>query len=342
MSKFTGYESEIKNGNILSVQMNILNRCTSHCKSCRKYTWPNETMSVDDIRKTLSVLKNKFGLQTVVFSGGDPILHPQFSEVIDVCKELDIAFSLITTLITGDMDLLMKISENAHRIHCSVDSTKRSRYSIIRGVDGFDVVKGNIGIVNRVRIKNGMIPIRISSTISKLNFDETYHLYKFAKDYGCLINFYFLHTWDDLKMEDEEIDTFYDLIEDVCVNEAESKKVISNAKSIRLQEYDYDESYLKGCDACYIPRISATIDANGDIYPCCFLLQDNNVYGPQLEYVYGNVKGKTEEEIAKEFDKRLLKDYPLDGLCQECGQRYSCELHELKKIVEGKRDKIFI
>lgn len=342
MGKFTGYEKEIKDGNILSVQMNILNRCTSRCKSCRKYTWPNETMSVDDIRNTLSVLKNKFGLQTVVFSGGDPILHPQFSEVIDVCKDLDIAFSLITTLITGDMELLEKISENAHRIHCSVDSVRSSRYAFIRGVDGLGIVKRNIGIANKIRIKNGMIPVRISSTISKFNFEETYDLYEFAKQYECLINFYFLHTWDDLKMEEEEVDTFYDLIEDVCADEMYLQKVISNARSIRMQEYDFDESYLKGCDACYIPRISATIDANGDIYPCCFLLQDNNVYGPQLKYVYGNVKGKTEEEIEKEFDKRLLKKYPLDGLCQECGQRYSCELHDLKKIVENKRDKIFI
>lgn len=344
MSKFTGYESEIKDGKILSIQMNILNRCTSRCKSCRKYTWPDDMLMLVDIKNTLKVLKDDFGLQTVVFSGGDPILYPQFSEVIDYCNELGIAYSLITTLITKDIELLKKIANTAYRIHCSVDSTFRSIYKDIRGVDGLEIVKQNTKVIQSIRITNNLIPIRISSTIGKMNYDEVYNLYKFAKENKCLINFYFLHTWDNLKMEYDEIGYFYKQIEDICYNEKYENEVISNARSILLQKYDYDtENYAKECKTCYIPRVGAVINANGDIYPCCFLLQDNNDYGPQLKYAYGNIRNKGLEEIRKEFEKRNNKQYPVKHThCDECGQRYSGELKELETIIDGPKVKVFL
>ena len=75
MGKLTGWEKEIKDNNILSIQMNLLNTCTSRCATCRKYTWPNVQLDVDTIKRTLKVLKEAYGLNTVVFSGGDPILY---------------------------------------------------------------------------------------------------------------------------------------------------------------------------------------------------------------------------------------------------------------------------
>lgn len=344
MGKFTGYELEIKNRNILSVQMNILNKCTSYCKSCRKYTWPDDKLNLNDICNTLTVLKEKFGLQTVVFSGGDPILYPHFDKVIEFCVSNDISFSLITTLITNNKYLINMIAKYAHRIHCSIDSTKASIYKFIRGVDGLNTALNNIKSINKIRKEENKIPIRISSTISKMNYDETYSLYEFAKETDSLINFYFLHTWDDLKMDEKEIAKFYTQVEHICNDEKNNKKIISNSRSVLLQKYDYDsESYSKHCKSCYIPVVSATINANGDIYPCCFLLQDNNSYGHQLKYAYGNVHGKSLGDIEKEFNKRLEIKYPLtDNLCQECGQRYSEELNDLEKIIDGVKEKIFL
>ena len=78
MSKLIGWEKEIKDKNILSIQMNLLNKCTSKCKSCRKYTWPDDELDLETVKRTLTVLKKEFGLQSVVFSGGDPILYKDF------------------------------------------------------------------------------------------------------------------------------------------------------------------------------------------------------------------------------------------------------------------------
>lgn len=338
MSKLLGFEKDIKNNNILSIQMNLLNKCTSKCKSCRKYTWPDNELSFNDIKTTLTYLKVN-GLQTVVFSGGDPILYKDFDKVIDLCNELDIKFSLITTLITNDMDLLKKIALNAYRIHVSFDSCFDERYKLIRGVNGCKIAIRNIKYVQRFR--GDKIPVRLSSTMSKMNYMDTIELYAFAKENNCLINYYFLHTWDDLKMSENEIKEFYNYMRIIATDERDCKKVISNAKSIIVQEFEF-QTVSQHCKQCYLPYINATIDSNGDIYPCCRLLDDNGCYGEQVENVYGNIAGKLITELDKIFVNRFKK-YPLNcKLCHECGDRYNGVLAELEKIIDDKREPLFL
>lgn len=338
-NKLLGWQNEIKKNNILSVQMNLLNKCTSRCKSCRKYTWPDDSMSLEDVARTLNVLSNDFGLNSVVFSGGDPVLYKDLDSVMHHCENLGINYSFITTLITKNEFLLKRMAESSYRIHVSVDSMDGQLYKEIRGVDALDLVCENIEYIQSIRDKK-KIPVRISSTISKMNYMEVWALYRYAKEHGCLINFYFLHTWDDLKMDDNEVKRFYEQLEMIAEDEMESKKTISNATQLITNKYDFVRESAK-CDKCYLPLVNATINANGDIYPCCKLLDDNGDYGEQLKYVYGNVKDKSETEIKQEFEKRYNRDYPHGDICKECADRYNGILQGLSVIVEDKKEPIF-
>lgn len=338
MSKLIGWESEIKNGNILSIQMNLLNKCTSRCKSCRKYTWPNDELDLETVKRTLTVLKKEFGLQSVVFSGGDPILYKDFSELIDFCKEIDLKYSLITTLITDNKKLLEKIAKTAYRVHVSVDSLDRERYHEIRGVLGADLAIDNIKYMQSFR--NGMIPIRISMTVSNMNYDEVYQMYIFAGMHKLNLNYYMLHTWDGLKANKQQVEKMMSRLQLVAESEQNSKNRITNAASILASRFDFTRESDK-CKRCYLPVVNATINANGDIYPCCKLLDDNGCYGDQLKYVYGNVVGKDYVQIVQEFNKRLDCKYPTDGLCKECADRYNGLLADLERITEGAKEPLF-
>lgn len=343
-SKFLGYENEIKKGSILSIQMNLLNKCTSKCLSCRKYTWPDVQLDFETVENTLTYLKNQ-GLQTVVFSGGEPLLYKDFDKVINLCEMLNIKYSLITTLIIKDIELLKKVAKTAYRIHVSVDSVNEDRYAKIRGVHGLKVVKESIKIITENR-PTEMIPIRISSTMSNMNYEEVSELYNFAKENGCLINFYNLHTWDDLKMDINERMEFQQSLFEIVVDEKNEGKVISNARSLYIDNlFGYaDKAYKKSETICHMPRIGAIIDANGDIYPCCKLLDDNGEYGEQTKYAYGNIMGvKNVEDAERQFAKRFEVVYGTNcNVCKECAQRYSSEIEDLEKICEDKREPIFL
>lgn len=249
----------------------------------------------------------------------------------------DIKYSLITTLITNNKELLQKIAKTAYRIHVSVDSVERENYKNIRGVDGFGIVDDNICDVQAIRIREDLTPIRISSTISKMNYDEVCRLYCFARIKKCTINFYLVHTWDDLKMTKQELKEFYKSMKRIAKDERDKRVTISNAKSLLAERYDFT-SESSNCKTCYLPYVNCTIDANGDIYPCCKLLDDNGEYGQQTQYVYGNIY---KEDLVGEFNKRFDRTYPSCDVCKECAQRYDGLLRDLEKIMEEVKEPIF-
>ena len=342
MDKLIGYERDIADNKILSIQINLLNECTSKCRSCRKYTWPKDILNVEDVINVIRYLAINKGLKTVVLSGGDPLLYPkeQLLRIIETCEFFDIKVSMITTLITEDKALLRWLARKLYRIHVSIDDVNWQRYYYIRGVNKFKLVDENVKFIMKIR---GQLkqPIRISSTISKMNYYHTMDLYRYAKDNGCHINFYYVHTFDNLYMDDDCVESFKNDLKHIIKFENEDDNVISNARSL-LYDLICDEKHTVAC-RCYVPYISCVINANGDIYPCCRVFKDNGFYGDQLDLAYGNICNKQFYELGEEFDKRL-GIYPIQGNneCVECGQRYYDLIQHLDRIKNGRRDPLFI
>lgn len=342
MDKLIGYERDIADNKILSIQINLLNECTSKCRSCRKYTWPKDMLNVEDVINVIRYLAINKGLKTVVLSGGDPLLYPKekLLRIIETCEFFDIKVSMITTLITEDKALLRWLARKLYRIHVSIDDVNWQRYYYIRGVNKFKLVDENIKFIMKIR---GQLkqPIRISSTISKMNYYHTMDLYRYARDNGCHINFYYVHTFDNLCMDDNCVESFKNDLKHIIKFENEDDNVISNA---RLLLYDLicDEKHTVTC-RCYVPYISCVINANGDIYPCCRVFKDNGFYDDQLGLAYGNICNKQFYELGEEFDKRLGV-YPIqdNNECVECGQRYYDLIQHLDRIKNGRRDPLFI
>lgn len=344
VEKLIGYEKEILENNILSVQVNLLNKCTSACISCKKYTWPDDKLNINDFKNMIDVLIDYFGLKTVVLSGGDPILYEEIEDVMLYLEEKGILFSMITTGITKNKRIINAMVKYPYRIHLSLDACTKEDYQKIRGVDAFDIVEENIKYISGGRIVNGSTKIRLSSTISKLNYDKVYDLYEYARENACTIKFFFVHTFDILYMSKKEIEIFYHRLEDIVLSEEVYGK-ISNAKELLEDRYKKDNEIKLNYNNCYVPNISCVINANGDVYPCCRVFKDNGYYGEQVNLSYGNIVGKGEIGLIKIFGSRLNKKYPIQGNeeCKQCGQRYKDLLEHLCKIKEqDKREVLFI
>lgn len=339
VEKLVGYEEEITRNDILSVQINLLNRCTSKCVSCKKYTWPDGKLELEDVKRVIMVLEREFGLKSVVLSGGDPVLYKDIVPLLKYIDERNIHCSMITTGITEYRYLLDAIARHTDRVHISLDACTSEDYKRIRGVDAFKIVDSNI----KYLIDNGA-KIRLSATISKLNYDKVYDLYRYAEDRGCSIKFFFVHTFDELKMDEKQLRKFYSQLCLIQIMEEDKEERISNAREL-LEEKPRKEV---SC-SCYVPYISCVINADGDIYPCCRLLKDNGYYGEQGKLAYGNIYNgdnsvKGYYELIEEFKNRI-KQYPIAGNeeCRMCGQRYQDMLEHLSKVKEkSKREVLFI
>lgn len=334
MDKLLFNENVIKSKNLVCLQINLLNACTSKCRSCRKYTWPKDILNVSDVKALISWFAKQGG-QSIIFSGGDPILYKDLEEVCLYAESFGIKWSIFTTLITTNKKIIKFLGEHAHRLHISVDAVKKEKYKYIRGVDCWNIVDENLKLLQSYR-KN-KIPVRLSSTISSFNFNDCIELFEYAKETNILIKFYPAQSWvdksaydlEDIGMNKEQLEAFYLQMDAIAKMEKEEKSVISNAKNMILNQYEYDKS-VSG-QRCYISSINALVNANGDIYPCCKCLDDNGLYGPQMKYVYGNIKNKSEEQLVEIFEKRHM---PKCNLFADCFARYGYDfIQDIEKII---------
>ena len=338
LDKFIGHEEEIRRKDIISVQINLLNRCPSKCKSCRKYTWPDYEWDIDELINVITTLKIGFGLQTIFFCGGDPILYKQLPRLIEFLGDIGVKYSMITTLLTTNKDVLDLVAKTAYRIHVSVDAVDANLYKEIRGVDGFALMHENLKYINKIKGANQFPIIRFSSTIGKLNVNSMYQIYYFAKKNNALLRYNLLRIWEGIAMSAEDEQTFYQTLKSIVDDERETGNVITNAVSL-LHGDRHDFCIHK----CNLPYVSAVIDANGDLYTCCWIMEEFDYYCKQKERSYGNVAGnKSTIQIAAEFNKRLALQYPKkNGLCEECIQYYGAVLKDLETICNKERSVLF-
>lgn len=316
--------NEIKQKRIISVQINLLNACTSKCVYCKKNEWPRDVLDADVVIRTLKWLAEQ-GCKTIVFSGGDIVLYKDFEKVVNATHKFGMKCSIISTLITKNKDLIQFIARHVDRIHTSIDGSNAEEYKKCRGVDGFDIVVENLKTINRIRRHLMKSPARISSVISILNYKSLHDLCKLAYDTDSHIKFYTIH--DDLQYKITS-DTSSDLREEIqkCIEYDKDNR--TNLRDVLSQEFG--ENVVPNSIVCRIPYIHALINANGDIYPCCKLMDDNGPYGPQLKYAYGNIYN---DNLSAEFSKRFGPIYNIYNYCQGCTERYNGLIDDVNEIM---------
>lgn len=342
-SKFYGRRDDVRSRKLFSAQLNIINRCVSHCRSCRKYTWPDDMLSLEDCKSIIDGLAMS-GLETLVVSGGDPIIHPDYCKVVKYAKLKGVKVGSITTLLTNDTEVIDVCSNDLDRLFVSVDGHDRESYKYIRGVDGFDLAVKNLTNVAKRRKSNGLSRPRISCVASALNYNHLYDVYALVvKQLKCDLNFWYAHTFDDVKITDCMLEAIIDQLTDIVKDEIICGESHTNAVSLLASDVGTKstESVFASHSKCYVPDLSCAINANGDVYPCCTLMQDVGEYGPQLDDAYCNVAGLDSYSVYEALSSRICLDYPKqckNGLCNECGQRIKDQIAEIAEIIDGAPD----
>jgi molybdenum cofactor biosynthesis enzyme MoaA len=76
----------------------------------------NKFLTLEQLHEAISIAKEK-GYNTVMFTGGEPTLHPQFMEVMKTTYESGLAVKVITNYTRPEV--LKKAEEYIDRIHIS-------------------------------------------------------------------------------------------------------------------------------------------------------------------------------------------------------------------------------
>jgi cyclic pyranopterin phosphate synthase len=227
-----------------------------------------DELTLEEIELIFKDLRS-FGVKHVFLQGGEPLLRKDIISIIELLIGLGLNPTLITNGLLLDKKIANKIAELKCNVSISLDSLDPKRYKKIRGVDKLPLLLDNISYCSKIKNKKGVW--HITSTISKINYDEALDLFYYAKNNDFKFSVYpynYSHCHssahdEDLSYENDKlliIESFKKLREEAVRNDLIFDKII----------YDDIITYLEGgyCMSCDAMKRSILLTENGDISSC--------------------------------------------------------------------------
>lgn len=158
-----------------SFQWHITDECDQRCKHCYIYSGTNthipETMSGGNLRRVFANCLDfceTFGrVPHFYITGGDPLLHPNFWELLEVFSSHTIGFSILGNPFHLDAEVCGKLKAlGCEKYQVSLDGL-RTTHDYFRKPGSFDAALNAIPLIN-----NAGICSVIMSTVSGMNIHE--------------------------------------------------------------------------------------------------------------------------------------------------------------------------
>lgn len=161
------------------VSFNVTNRCTQRCPMCGVWETPSDELSLDEIEKIFTQLRQA-GIAAVEVSGGEPFLRPDILEILGVFDRLGFVYSLNTngTLLTRELVEGLGSCSGLLQLAVSLDSLDRQRYAELRGADSLPRVLETLDLI---AASERYLPAKLNVAMSRVNRDEILDILEFAK-----------------------------------------------------------------------------------------------------------------------------------------------------------------
>lgn len=119
------------------LNIEITTRCNLYCKHCC-YGCGNvgTDMPMDVFRSIIDVCISE-EIPHITITGGEPMLHPDLREMLDIADESNIAVTLFTNLTRYDISILSEIrNHRVHKVVTSIESYDSKTHDAFRRMDG--------------------------------------------------------------------------------------------------------------------------------------------------------------------------------------------------------------
>lgn len=272
----------------------ISNICNLQCSFCPEVIREKKILSVADFRKFASEAR-PLTKQICLHLMGEPMAHPQFSEIMDICDELKLKIFLTTngTLLKKHETKLLKW-KSLEQINFSVHSYFANPEKLTLR----DYLKPILNFCDQAVLlqANFYINLRL------WNLEKTQHQNSQNSKVFAILNEHFQTK----------------LNENIDVKLNKSKRIINKLYVHFDTEFswpDLKQAVRSSIGTCYGLRKQLAIHANGDVVPCCLdkesVLKLGNAHTNSLGEI---LKSERAVNIRNGFETSQLKE----DLCQRC------------------------
>lgn len=168
----------------------ITDRCNLTCPTCYASSSPSHGRhrTLEEIEKMLDIIVASEGEPDVVqISGGEPTIHPNFFEILDLAKKRPIKHLMVNTngiKIAKDIEFTKKLASYApdFEIYLQFDSFEDSTLQTLRGADLAEIRKEAIANLNSFNLSTTLVV-----TLQKgLNDHEIGKIIEYALKQKCV------------------------------------------------------------------------------------------------------------------------------------------------------------
>lgn len=291
--------------------INICNlRCVLCPTGCNNSEYPQSIMSYSDFQVIIDKLP--FTEQVLLFSKGEPFLNPAILQMIRYAKEkgkcvyIETNFSIkretsfFIDLVNSDLDYLT----------ISLDGASQETYSKYRVGGDFELVMNNLKKIVEIRNRlNKKTPAVIwKFIVNRDNESEITQAKKMAQDAG--VEFEIAH----IKLGDESADMYHK--DDIKTRMQRwlplNKQYVHDIYSGEMRTPLYD-------NYCRQLFTTLTINPDGGVFPCCWLINRQNIFGNLLNESFDEVWNNEMFQYSRSlFWPRLKQPKKVNVICSKC------------------------
>jgi MoaA/NifB/PqqE/SkfB family radical SAM enzyme len=295
----------------VSVQLLVTNECTTKCQMCSHHLlhtlYGQDEMNDDEIRYTLEYIRD-IGTRNIIISGGEPLARSRIWDILRYSRQIGLNVGLLTNGVKRDgatlsRDEALVLRETCSWVQLSIDSFNPETYKAIRHYDYCQKVLESLNVLVEVGVEG----IEVCMTIQKDNIDElTTGVDRIlqAVPPSVPIRCKFAHgpvSGQDFLFSDEQLRKLL-----LRISRTRTRLNFDYLMTMMEKGYFDREGLLKGRPLekkmrayqsqgyrCHALRLTCKIDANGDVYPCCFLFDDNNARSSmRSKYKIGSLRSE--------------------------------------------------
>lgn len=294
----------------------LTSKCNERCVHC--YI-PHEKKDTDiDFDLMISALNQckEMDVLTIIFSGGEPMLHPHFCDFLKYAKDLDFNVTVLSNLTLLNDEIVEALNyKHISCVNVSLYSMDPKVHDSITTISGsFEKTKNNI-----LQLIDKNIAVQINCPVMKQNKDSFYEVTKWGQDHKCsVITDYLIMARSDRSTDNLDNRLSPNEMKSVISNLVKNDVVFqANIQISKLNAEGVPPIINPDDKVCGVGMSTMCMVAGGDVYPCAGWQQ----------YVCGNIKDKPlkaiwEDSQAINFLRKLRqKDF---GKCLDCADFDYC------------------
>ena len=302
-------EVAVKNGRLLSMEIEFSRRCNFNCIYCyvqNNSDYENE-LTIEEIQDVILQAKD-LGAKKIIILGGEPMIYPHILDMVRFIKSSDMEIELFTNGSNITPPTARILFEHGVRVVLKMNSFDEKIQDMLSGKKGaHQLIREAFNNLKLAGYPSSGRPMGISTIICGHNIKELVPMWEWLRDQGITPYFEMITPQGEaVKNDSLEVDTM------------QVRELFYRIADIDRKKYGiiWDPQPPLVGEVCLRHQFSCTVNSLGYVQPCV-----------GVTIPVGNIREKRLGDILRESEiVQDLKNYKqtIKGPCRECIRLDTC------------------